>query len=803
MSEYPESYYQTTSKEALVLEYVDHYNSQFIQLFSQRKPMLFVAKNEVDVTKFISTFIRPTKLSFKKLYFYEGAAEFVADYISYKPLENPVELPTTILTPQTVLDKHEGNCFEMSILLCSFLNGVGFDSYVVIGYADKVTTENDFSGVKLEKEDVIEGTKNDDDETTGPYVLPKREVLASKYLQMKTEREAKNEFNLPFQSHDQPRYTVDDFRPKANQNDIQNNDDKEEQKDPFFGKRIHSWVYVAPGYRGITEAFFIEPSTGQRKELNDKSYIGLEAIFNHRNYFINMQSCERGIENISFSFYSPDAWEFVFIPPADEQIIVPDQTNVASGINMDETEDVQILELPQSFIPKLRLSMKDFALKYPKGTKEICYQDATVSLYAPYYRSDGLIKEERFFDDSGMLISKIVQHYANRQHCLEKKITVPSTSSSHEYYLPNKTFHIKEIISSPSKTTWIFYDEPRPDGLWKRIEIKGKSIEEYFRNRPDNLIYHAINFISVSDYNQITPQHIKANVDKFGNMIIATLVEKFRQGGQNPDNVHIRTYNLLKDTITVEKHRDVAKLIAETKEYNKLYLQKADTGDVDNMDDEGISKKDFEILQKLARREIILITNFENQQKDIQDMMTKLQVYDQTVSLKVLDGNKDTSNLTRNLYDINTIQERLLHISQEQDILEPSSDDQTDYLAPFLPDNYSGGVLSPETSKEIQQKVLTSVARRLYDRAVIVEERIKRESDELERTRLQWTKKTEHMPPDRKQEEEFFKVQDDAHARIVIAKDRLAKIEKSSGDIWSAMIIKLRSDSRLNLVSDK
>ena len=42
--------------------------------------------------KFICTTLRPTYLKHKELYNYDGCAEFVADYLTYEPLQVPNDL---------------------------------------------------------------------------------------------------------------------------------------------------------------------------------------------------------------------------------------------------------------------------------------------------------------------------------------------------------------------------------------------------------------------------------------------------------------------------------------------------------------------------------------------------------------------------------------------------------------------------------------------------------------------------------------------------------------------------------------
>lgn len=62
--------------------------------------------------------------------------------------------------------------------------------------------------------------------------------------------------------------------------------------DPHGRTRKHCWVYVDKGPRDLSDSFFIEPSTGRHyfisKDNKSTPYFGIEAIFNHKNYWINM-----------------------------------------------------------------------------------------------------------------------------------------------------------------------------------------------------------------------------------------------------------------------------------------------------------------------------------------------------------------------------------------------------------------------------------------------------------------------------------------------------------------------------------
>lgn len=53
------------------------------------------------MAKFVCTTLRPSQLVYTELYDLDGAAQFVADFLSYEPLEDP--LVRQLLCPRTAL----------------------------------------------------------------------------------------------------------------------------------------------------------------------------------------------------------------------------------------------------------------------------------------------------------------------------------------------------------------------------------------------------------------------------------------------------------------------------------------------------------------------------------------------------------------------------------------------------------------------------------------------------------------------------------------------------------------------------
>ncbi len=53
------------------------------------------------------------------------------------------------------------------------------------------------------------------------------------------------------------------------------------------------------GNRMLPETFFIEPTTGRKYSIQDAPYYTVEAVFNHKNFWINLDP-NRPIEEINF-----------------------------------------------------------------------------------------------------------------------------------------------------------------------------------------------------------------------------------------------------------------------------------------------------------------------------------------------------------------------------------------------------------------------------------------------------------------------------------------------------------------------
>jgi hypothetical protein len=69
---------------------VQDFQRVFEELYPHRRPLLLLPKNECGVPKFVCTTIRPTQMVYTELYDLPGCVQFVADFLAYEPLENPL-----------------------------------------------------------------------------------------------------------------------------------------------------------------------------------------------------------------------------------------------------------------------------------------------------------------------------------------------------------------------------------------------------------------------------------------------------------------------------------------------------------------------------------------------------------------------------------------------------------------------------------------------------------------------------------------------------------------------------------------
>lgn len=175
----------------------------------------------------------------------------------------------------------KGNSFDFSTLLCSLLIGAGYDAYVVSGYATRECTQMDQSRRLCPLLTKAGETRSEQKRAEmGKYTVKPPRDFNSKYKNFMENKERKKlEQEIERKRREEEARIAEAERPPP---------------DPLYGLRVHSWVLVLSGKREVPETFFIEALTGQATSTKDEEYLGIESVWNHKNYWVNMQSCYDG-----------------------------------------------------------------------------------------------------------------------------------------------------------------------------------------------------------------------------------------------------------------------------------------------------------------------------------------------------------------------------------------------------------------------------------------------------------------------------------------------------------------------------
>ncbi|XP_047924905.2 dynein regulatory complex subunit 7 isoform X4 [Anser cygnoides] len=346
ISQLPSSYKTNSPREKKLLRIADHYLQQYTHLCPDRKPLFLYPVNECGIKKFVSTTVRPTLLPYTELYHWDGCASFVCDYLTMEPLKSPLIPPSLLYSPTTILKYQRGNCFDFSVLLCSMLIGAGYDAYCVNGYAthDICSLDETLEVCPLLRK---------------PQEVPKEIMKKSNKYRVKSSPDMQSKFELQQEA-----------KKKAETEATHKNEERGEEKvtevekpthDPLYGLRVHAWVLVLSGKREVPEPFFINPFTGNSHSTMDEHFLGIESVWNHKNYWVNMQDCRNGCKDLIFDLGDTVRWE-IMLSETDKPLQVlldAEEENELFDRNMDDTEEEEedtSFAMPPSWVAPIQIS---------------------------------------------------------------------------------------------------------------------------------------------------------------------------------------------------------------------------------------------------------------------------------------------------------------------------------------------------------------------------------------------------------------------------------------------------------------
>ncbi|KAK7232184.1 hypothetical protein SO694_00030049 [Aureococcus anophagefferens] len=795
----PSTYTSDSKKEALCLEYVRHFREKFTALFPDRRELFLMPRNEWGLPKFVCTTLRPTLLPYREIYDFGTLAHFVANYLHYEPLESPNEYPEVLPSPTQVLDWKVGDCFDFAVLLCSYLLGAGYDAYVVYGYAPSWICLRDQSDTTVpilerEAEEAAKAAvaqeakaKEVGDGAPPTYEAKPRGVPTSRYVaQQEAERKA-----------------AEAKAAAANDDDLEADAAaKPRAEAPEPPKQLHAWVMIRGFKRDVQSTVYVEPTTGRAFSPEAAPYRGVEAVWNAKNYWVNMQGTDVPVGDLDFDLVNSDLWEYVFIDPASqaggsgaraeddmytENADGMDGLGGAASLDGDE-DDGNLLDIPPSWVAKLAVSRGDFALRYPPdGQRTTLYHKAKLELFAENHHDQGMTVRLLIYKDAARTVVKECREtFLNRRDKLSHRVRFPLEGKLIEEFLPGRVFSLRQLVEYTGRRRELyFYVTARQDGLVCREDDIGHKIIERFEGRPDQLVYRSVSVKQDRVTGSNKPQYTLPGGESAGELIVQKMTQKFvRNAARKADeDVQKRTFYVQEGRIRTQFHYDDLRITRSTRA--------ASGGDArgGGAAAGGGGDGDAESMQLVLAAERDCLTEVRRSQLEMLELL-KLRRREETSVV-----------VDRPIFE--TARERRVEEKTEQAAVE-SQDAidrlQVDYLTPFLQNVNDLNAISYEEAQRARDSCLKSLKERLIERANIIMTRLNDENAKL--AKKQATFQRNQRDNDPSAEEDFERFCSEAMFRIQILEQRLASHEETALKKFQDLDEKLCADPRLRILQE-
>ncbi|NXX98916.1 DRC7 protein, partial [Centropus bengalensis] len=764
------SYKTNSQKEKEVLQIADHFFKQYTYIYPERNPLFLHPVNECGVEKFVSTTLRPTLLTCLEMYDWNGCASFVSDYLTMEPLKSPLTLPSSLYSPTTILKYQRGNCFDFSVLLCSMLIGAGYDAYCVHGYATREMCALD------ETLEVCPLLRE-------PEEVPKEETKKPKYrikpplslqyqleLQQETQKTAETEADQKSKEREEKITEVE--KPK---------------RDPLHGLRIHAWVLVRSGKREVPETFFINPFTGNSHSTMDENFLGIESVWNHRNYWVNKQDCSNGCKDLSFDLGDAVHWEAMLseskkpLKPLSSAGMEDNrscQKWKSLLLFQQDTEEVYMsFDMPLSWVALIQISLREFETRYFQGRKVILYKKAKLEKWTPNLNGDGLVKRLTIYADLDRTeVVKVREWFENREDRLYMREVNKQTQLTTDHFSPGHLFHLKAhtyaSMEPETEQTMEFYNEARVDDLQKRVE-NTTEMTEYFVGRNDFLHMRQAKFGKRGE-------EVAGIIIDTKFRPIVEIKECFCRNLEKPadEDVAERIFLITEEKIHLTYHLKHKYFTASTKDLFRAVRDRkgrvmGTTPKICASYQAGSSEKEekllreYNLLQELAKEEKLLKRRIRQSETEMLNIL-KIRKNEE-MAIQLSDPNYDTES------DEKRGQQHEAMKRKKEDELSQEERD-LDYLAPFLIRLGYKGKMTKEQALNLRDECLDAYKQRLINNVKIIQDRYEKAVKEL-REKEQWFQKNQSRLS-AEEEENFLAYCSEAMFRIRITVQRLNRYWK-------------------------
>lgn len=136
------------------------------------------------------------------------------------------------------------------------------------------------------------------------------------------------------------------------------------------GRCVHAWIMFRK-HDHQDRTYFIESSTGHVFPLGEAPYLGVEAVFNSSNYWVNLQSALLSVQQVDLDLSRKSAWECVL------------NTSSHGLTDLQSCCGMSSFNIPSSWVTKIELPYHEFSLRFaPDGHRTILYMRSKLELFS-------------------------------------------------------------------------------------------------------------------------------------------------------------------------------------------------------------------------------------------------------------------------------------------------------------------------------------------------------------------------------------------------------------------------------------
>lgn len=530
--------------------------------------------------------------------------------------------------------------------------------------------------------------------------------------------------------------------------------------DALHGLRVHSWVLVLSGKREVPENFFIDAFTGHSYSTQDEHFLGIESLWNHKNYWINMQDCWNCCKDLIFDLGDPVRWEYMLLGTDKSQLSLTEEDD--SGIN--DEDDVENLgkededksfDMPHSWVEQIEIS--------PEGTN----------------------------------ILEIKEWYQNREDMLELKHINKTTDLKIDYFKPGHPqalrVHSYKSMQPEMDRVIEFYEMARVDGLIKREET-ARTMTEYYQGRPDFLSYRHANF-------RPRVKKLALSSAESNPRPIVKITEQFFRNPAKPaeEDVAERVFLLAEERIQLRYHCRDDHITASKREF----LRRTE---VDSKGNKIIMTPDMCIsfeVEPMEHTKKLLYQYEAMMHLKREEKLSRHQVWESELEvleiLKLREEEEAAHTLTISIYDTKRnekskeYREAMEHMMHEEHLRQVET--QLDYLAPFLAQLPPGEKLTRWQAVRLKDECLSDFKQRLINKANLIQARFEKETQELQKKQQWYQENQVTLTPE--DEDLYLSYCSQAMFRIRILEQRLNRHKELAPLKYLALEEKLYKDPRL------